>query len=81
MKVTFLGFVRGRGEKIGVGRTGRGSGNIYFFREEHLVSNNSDGLDFSFIELETGTKLEIDEYFLEIPEKEFPKLANMIFYK
>lgn len=74
MKVTFLGFVKGSGQKIGIGRQGRGSGNIYFFGENNIFPH------VGFDNCKVGEKIELDEYFLEIPEKEFIKIPDMIKY-
>jgi len=69
MKVTFLGFIKGSYERIGVARQGRGKGCIYFFRDSHVA-----GLPDDVDTLIVGSKIELDEYFLEIPEKEFSEI-------
>lgn len=76
MKVTFLGYINGSYEYIGVARQGRGKGRIYFFRDSHV--SGFERLQDDVDTLVVGSKIELDEYFLEIPEKEFSKIFEML---
>ena len=69
MRVTIIAVLDGEWDDIYVGRQGRSSGCLYFFGASHIEGDEED-------ERRVGDKVEIDEWCLEVPEKEMKRLSQ-----